>query len=254
MPRSDYDSDSDSDSEGIRMCGTKDHDIDQIVTGGRSLGVEGSGRGAYKGRGLKWKVGQTIYVKFMEGPSAFYPKVEKLAKTWENYANIKFKFVTKGYSDIRIGFDPKRGWISEIGTLALNKSKNAVTMNLVMAHGDAQLVQSNVLHEFGHALGLMHEHQSPASPIRWNEKKLIREYKKIYGWEEKDVRDGIIRKVNSTNYSKFDPKSIMLYDFDKRWTKDGRGTTSANKLSKMDKEFIEKMYPFPDSDSDSDSD
>ncbi|GJJ10236.1 hypothetical protein Clacol_004462 [Clathrus columnatus] len=253
MPRND-DSDSDSDFEGMTMCGTDDTSVSQVVTGGRSLGVEASGKGAYKGRGLKWKVGQTIYVKFLEGPSSYQRKVASIAKTWEDHANIKFKFVTQGYSDIRISFNSKKGWFSEIGTLALNKSKNIATMNLAVGAGEgAVFVNSCILHEFGHALGLLHEHQSPASPIRWNEQKLIRDHARVYGWTKQQVYSNIIRKGNSTNYTRFDPKSIMIYDIDKRWTKDGRSVPLITKLSKMDKEFIEKMYPFPE-ESESESD
>ena len=31
---------------------------------------------------------------------------------------------------------------------------------------------STVMHEFGHALGLKHEHQSPNANIQWNMKEL----------------------------------------------------------------------------------
>ncbi|GJJ10252.1 hypothetical protein Clacol_004478 [Clathrus columnatus] len=88
---SDYDSD---DAENDSMCGADDN-FNGEVTGGRSLGVEAYGRGAYEGRGMKWEIGQTIVVKFMDGTSSTHWRVEKIAKTWEEYANVIFKFVTK---------------------------------------------------------------------------------------------------------------------------------------------------------------
>jgi hypothetical protein len=32
-----------------------------------------------------------------------------------------------------------------------------------------------VLHEFGHALGLVHEHQHPAGGIQWNRPQVLRD-------------------------------------------------------------------------------
>jgi len=257
MPRNDDDdssSDSDFEEEEMTMCGADDSTANQVVTGGQSLGVEASGRGRYNGRGLKWKVGQRIHVKFLEGPSSYQKKVERIAKTWEDYANITFKFATKGYSDIRISFNPKKGWFSKIGTHALNVSKYEPTMYLDMGSKDQVLVHSNVLHEFGHALGLAHEHKSPASPIRWNEKELIRKHVQVYGWTKERVYHDIIRKANSTNYSRFDPKSIMVYYIKKEWTTNRKSDIPLpRELSKMDKEFIGEMYPFPESENDSGS-
>jgi len=239
---SDYDSD---DSENDSMCEANEEDIE--VTGGRSLGVEAAGRGAYEGRGIKWKIGQKIYVKFMDGSSSNQRKVEKIAKTWEEYANITFKFVTSGYSDIRITFNAN-GWSSQIGTRALNISKHEATMKLGIKDGTkAETLRRHVLHEFGHALGLKHEHQSPNFPIVWNEKKVFAKYD---SWSKERVRKNILNKAKSTNYTRFDPKSIMLYNVDKRLTKNRVGISRSNKLSRTDKEFIEEMYPFSDTDSD----
>ncbi|HEY1067806.1 MAG TPA: M43 family zinc metalloprotease, partial [Pirellulales bacterium] len=36
-------------------------------------------------------------------------------------------------------------------------------------------VRSVVLHEFGHALGLIHEHQNPCSQIKWNRDAVIKD-------------------------------------------------------------------------------
>lgn len=248
---SDYDSD---DAENDSMCGADDN-LNVEVTGGRSLGVEAYGRGAFasEGRGLKWKIGQEIYVKFMDGSSSTHRRIEKIAKTWEEFANVTFKFVTKGYSDIRITFNTD-GWSSYIGTHALNISKNEPTMYLgVKQRTKPEALRRHVLHEFGHALGLKHEHQSPAAASRivWDEKKVFAKYK---DWSRDKVRINILNKVNSRNYTKFDPRSIMLYNVDKRLTKNGRGITRCTTLSKTDKEFIGRMYPFPvESDSESGS-
>ncbi len=33
------------------------------------------------------------------------------------------------------------------------------------------------IHEIGHALGLYHEHQNPASRLKWNKQKIINDLK-----------------------------------------------------------------------------
>jgi hypothetical protein len=41
-----------------------------------------------------------------------------------------------------------------------------------------------VLHEFGHARGLTHEHQSPAMNIPWNRPTVLDDYRRTYGWSQ----------------------------------------------------------------------
>ncbi|GJJ10247.1 hypothetical protein Clacol_004473 [Clathrus columnatus] len=250
MPR-DYD---DDDSDNDSMCGTLDEPDLEAAPGQILRAVEAAGVGAYPGRGLKWKVGQTINVKFMGGTPDTHKTVALIVTTWEDRANISFNFSTKGDGDIRIAFDPKKGWSSYIGTRALRVPKDKPTMNLGYRQSTpTKSFVRHVLHEFGHALGLQHEHQSPASPILWDEEKVYREYASTNGWSRSTIRDNILKKVNSTNYSKFDPKSIMLYNVDKRLTKDGRGINHPGTLSETDEEFIRNMYPFPESSSESES-
>lgn len=103
-------------------------------------------------------------------------------------------------------------------------------------------------HEFGHAIGLAHEHQNPAGGIQWNEQIVIREMAKSPNlWDEKTTRHNILRKYSAEqlNGTAFDPESIMLYFFPSSWTLNGIGTKANDVLSRIDKEFIAgaKMYP-----------
>ena len=103
-------------------------------------------------------------------------------------------------------------------------------------------------HEFGHAIGLAHEHQNPAGGIQWNETVVIQEMAKSPNfWNEQKTRHNILRKytADQVNGTAFDPASIMLYFFPSTWTLNGIGTRANEVLSKMDKEFIAgaRMYP-----------
>ena len=105
-----------------------------------------------------------------------------------------------------------------------------------------------VAHEFGHAIGLAHEHQNPAGGIQWNEQVVVREMAKSPNfWDEATTRHNILKKysLDQINGTAFDPESIMLYFFPAEWTLNGVATQANEVLSETDKMFISgaKMYP-----------
>src|SRR5581483_660366 len=55
-----------------------------------------------------------------------------------------------------------------------------------------QEIKGTTLHEFGHALGCIHEHQQPAAQIFWDERAVIRGYQTIHGWNENKIRQNIL--------------------------------------------------------------
>lgn len=104
-------------------------------------------------------------------------------------------------------------------------------------------IRRPILHEFGHALGCIHEHQSPAANIKWNEQVVIRTYAQG-GWDEPTVRENLFKKYSSgtiTN-SQFDRESIMLYPIDPLFTLDGFSAEWNTELSENDKLFIQNAY------------
>jgi len=103
-----------------------------------------------------------------------------------------------------------------------------------------------VVHEFGHAIGAIHEHQNPKAALNWNKPEVYRVFSGPPNfWSKADIDHNILKRYSSitTNSSKFDAKSIMLYAFPGGLFKDGLGTESNRKLSATDKSFIKKMYP-----------
>ena len=92
-------------------------------------------------------------------------KVKTVVQEWEKYANIKFTFVATGEATIRITFDPTSGSWSYVGNEVALIKPNEATMNLGWIGSSSTDITATekgvILHEFGHTLGLMHEHQSP---------------------------------------------------------------------------------------------
>lgn len=200
---------------------------------------------------LFWPNGKTLRVKFLGGADEFKDNVKNYASVWEEYANIDFKFVTDGDADIRVTFNPNdaRGTYSYVGTYAQTvvPDQTQPTLNFadfrVGVTRDEEYCRS-ITHEFGHALGCVHEHQ--ANPIKWDEAKVIAACKARYGWSPETTRSQILKVEDFKDLvrSDFDRNSVMCYWYPSDWTLDGSSAPLNLTLSATDKSFIGKIYPY----------
>lgn len=123
-----------------------------------------------------WETGRTLRVKFLDGDRAVQAKVEAITKKWQTVANLTVRFVTSGAAEIRVSFaDAGFSW-STVGTDARTVPSSEPTMNYGWLTPDTSTreYQRVVRHEFGHALGMFHEHQNPAAAgeIPWDKPKV----------------------------------------------------------------------------------
>ncbi len=200
------------------------------------------GRRAIAPIGKTWMNGSTLRVRFMGGTTTEQKVAREQADWWAQVANLKFAFNDALNAEIRVAFDRNDGAWSYVGTDCRSIPLDEPTMNLGFLDG------GTAAHEFGHAIGLAHEHQNPAGGIQWNEEVVIREAAKSPNfWDEATTRHNILRKYSADqiNGTAFDPDSIMLYFFPASWTLNGIGTKANDVLSQMDKAFVAgaKMYP-----------
>jgi hypothetical protein len=192
--------------------------------------------------GKTWMNGSTLHVRFIGGTVGQHGTVKDQAGWWTQHANLRFDFNNAPDAEIRISFDENDGAWSYVGTDCRGIPLNEATMNLGFMDG------GTTAHEFGHAIGLAHEHQNPAGGIQWNDTVVIREMAKSPNfWDETTTRHNILRKYTSDqlNGTAFDPASIMLYFFPAEWTLNGVGTKANEALSNLDRQFVAgaKMYP-----------
>jgi hypothetical protein len=107
-------------------------------------------------------------------------------------------------------------------------------------------VQRVVLHEFGHALGLIHEHQNPEGGIDWNEPAVIADLSKPpNSWTEEQIRHNVLDHYprDAVTSTTVDRLSIMMYPIPAAWTNDGFSADLNSDLSEKDVEFIRTVYP-----------
>ena len=186
-----------------------------------------------------WPGGTTLRVRFLEGSPAQQDVVRQFAPEWTDHANLKFDFVTSGSSQIRITFRDDGAW-SYIGSDSEGIPGGAATMNF------GWFDQGVVLHEFGHAIGMIHEHQNPLGGIQWNRDNVIRDLSgPPNSWDLATIDHNIFRRydLQHINGTEVDKKSIMLYAIPSHWTLDSFQSDPNDVLSDVDKQHVASVYP-----------
>jgi hypothetical protein len=213
----------------------------------------------------RWAIGQTLRICFFGGSDQTRATILHAAALWLPYANLKFdsggangrSCADQDKSEIRIGFSEPGYW-SYIGTDGIAAdlvTKNLSSMNF---QGFDQSLPAEprltgiVLHEFGHALGFHHEHQSPADGCdkEYNWPKLYAFYLSSYNWDktlvDQNVRQ-LIADRRAYDWSPPDRLSIMAYASDPQFLLKGAASPCYFKendvLSQVDKQGAEKTYP-----------
>jgi hypothetical protein len=245
----------------------------------------------------EWAPGGTITVAFNGGNPHLHSLIEKLVSEWPEYANIHFDFGrdSSGHyrtwstsdldykADVRVAFKAPGFW-SAIGKDAVNPDlyqPGVQTLNF--QDFDVSLPyewEGVVRHEFGHVLGLEHEHQSPvvACDFRWEDDKgYVRTtdqfgqfivdkqgrhpgiYTSMEGppnnWSKEQI-DFNLRQltvlsdtpVSDYNVGPFDKLSIMKYYYDDWMFVSGKNSACYSQninfdLSAEDKKLIAAYYP-----------
>ena len=147
---------------------------------------------------------------------------------------------------------------SHYGTVA-NNFKNKATMKFT-----SDFSFGTALHEFGHALGLAHEHLSPKFKeyFKWTDIEDVHDYFQEHtSLTRQDVAHNVLNTIAvaiDLEGVDFDPDSIMTYDIPAnliealpnapQWAKDlaANGISRGNQLSFGDKKGVSVLYPEPE--------
>lgn len=197
-----------------------------------------------------WSPGTVITVKLLSDPYNMSSSIKAWASQWEQYANIKFDFVTSGNANVRIGFDWNDSkWItwSYTGTdCKFVTNQNEATLNFAFWDSASELdKKADVLRAFGQVLGLELEHRHLSFDAGWTSR--IQQYwegeiEDIPWAELKQYVFDPIEQRNIEQTKEYDANSIMIWPFDRKYA-----TNTARdfnyELSAQDIEFIKYLYP-----------
>jgi serralysin len=193
-----------------------------------------------------WQPGRTLKIAFLgEVHATVREKIIHFGNQWLEHVNLRFDFVEGAAGDIRISTAPGGSW-SYLGTDALAIPRGEATMNYGWLRPNTPDAEYRrvVLHEFGHALGAIHEHQHPGAGIPWDREKVYQYYAR-QGWTRDQVDHNLFRRYSADqlNASTYDRESIMHYAVPNELTvgdwEIGWNTT----LSELDKRHFRRLYP-----------
>ncbi|KAI0061847.1 zincin [Artomyces pyxidatus] len=170
-----------------------------------------------------WRYGKNLTYFFMDGNDVQRDKVRRLIPLWTAYGLVQFQEVSRAEESlIRITFDGGQ----EPWSYCEFVEKDKPTMNL----GDIDDEQSSssaserriILHELGHALGLMHENHA-----------VLRHA----------VNSSIRRRFLCCMYPRLDTTSIMYFPLPHELTGVSNDGALSDSLSDMDKAYMVINYP-----------
>lgn len=196
-----------------------------------------------RGDGLTPNTGRiTLGVHFLNGNEGQKALVRQAADQWlagELGTLVQFRFdVPRASAQLTVNLLSDRN-NSIVGRTSADYARVQATMNFV------DIVDHIAMHEFGHALGLDHEHQNPGVAIQWNRAAVIADMAK-QGWTPEMCEQNIFTRYGSEYACVGDPsfnkESIMLYPTPRSWTLDGFSSGTNADISERDRSCILGIY------------
>ncbi len=191
-----------------------------------------------------WQQHSVLKISLLNMTEAQKKLTKDNIKQWSPHTNLFFKFIDSPNGDIRITADntSSAAW-SRVGTDARNAPASEPTMSIGFANSPATLA-AKIQHEFGHALGLRHEHKHPDRTVDFNKEYVYQDYE-LRGKTRRQANHDIVRPFSrdDVKLSAYDRQSIMHYGFSALQMNDGKELPKNLQLSDGDKNFIQSLYP-----------
>ena len=195
---------------------------------------------------LRWDKGQTLKIYFDNGDQSQHQKFMDIANLWIiDGVSLKLETTnTKKESHIRVYIGGDKN-LSLVGTQSMSPTVSGQPTLWV-----SNVTDSIVLHEFGHALGLVHEHFHSDLPFTWNKEAVYKDLGEFPNQWKPDYIDRHVFKIDPEKKlpldeevtEEFDPLSVMMYTVKASWTIEKKSFMPGRKLSNLDIETILTLY------------
>lgn len=184
----------------------------------------------------------------------FQDTVISLANTyWGEPLGISFQKVDYGKGDIRIQRKLRGVAKSLIGKEANTVDHNSPTMTLTVSLelSSRNKIVREVIHEFGHALGCVHEQFNPSVKLEWIDSVVYSYYRNI-GLDSSWVSHNVfglyggrsLYPSNRLSYSNMDSLSVMIYELQPEFTKNRFAAPFNVVPSNTDITFLRSKYQY----------
>jgi serralysin len=171
--------------------------------------------------------------------------VTEAAQQWSEAANLSLTFGDDPDAEIRISFEGTENF-ARIGRAGAEVAVGQPTVLLggVGTSTPHDEVVRVALHELGHALGAVHEHQTPMAALAWRRDIVLDYYATKFHWTAAQVEENVFHQYGATEIEqeRFDEDSIMIYRIPPEWTTDGFEARLNMTLSDGDRAFMRKIY------------
>ncbi len=200
-------------------------------------------------RTSKWwgAAGVKLGVSFMDNPPAdLRARILSHANAWSKTANVQFSESSQG--EIRVYRIPGQGYYSYLGPDCLQIPAGQPTLNLdsfTMQTPDSEFYRV-VRHEFGHAIGFIHEHMRRQIVQRIDPAKAIAYFGATQGWTAQEVREQVLTPYEDTALKETpsaDTLSVMCYSLPGSIMVDGLPVPGGTDIDPSDYSLVATLYP-----------